>query len=824
MPLAASLSPAATSLLETEPVADSETQSKHSYRISRVAVLGAGTMGARIAAHIANAGLPVLLLDIVPAAGDRSALARTALETLKKSKPAAFASTAAAGLVRTGNFEDDLAAIRDCDWVIEVVAEDLEIKRSLLTKVAAHLHPDALFTTNTSGLPVARIVEQLPEEVRRRWFGTHFFNPPRYMKLLEIIATAETDPAAIDAVMEFGDRQLGKTVVPAKDVQNFIANRIGTFSMLNTIKIMQEQGLTIEEIDLLTGQVIGFPKTGTFRLTDLVGVDVIGNVARNFLASASDERPDVILPEMIAQLMERKWLGDKTRQGFYKKEIGADRKEVRLVLDPVSFTYRAAGAVNLPALEQAQSAKTLGAKLQTVLAGDPATDRAAAFYWKMLPELWAYAANRIGEVSEMPVDIDRAMAAGFNWELGPFAMWDAAGVGFVVEHMRAQGQPVPAAVETLLAAGGTSWYRDNGREYFDVASASYRPVANHPELRPILSYKQANGVFAGNRSVSLVDLGDGIGCFELHSKMNALGVDTMNFLAEQLAAGSDAVRNFDGFLVATDAANFSVGANLAELVANVQAGKFETIAATVRTFQEMTQAFKFCRRPVVAAPLGLCLGGGAEIAMHCAGRQPHLELAMGLVEAGVGLIPGGGGCKELLLRALAAAAAVRADVRGDSVELIEVLKSVFETIAMAKVSTSAFEARDLRLLNEADSITMNRARLVSDAKAQALRLAHAGYTTPVMRTDLPAPGANVFATLKLSAYLMREAQFISEHDAKVATHLARILTGGEIVAGTLMSEQMVLDLEREAFLSLCGEPKTMERIAYTLETGKPLRN
>ncbi len=420
----------ASSLLEAQPAEEVARTSKPPYRISRVAVLGAGTMGARIAAHIANAGLPVLLLDMVPATGERSALAQAALEMLKKAKPSAFASSAAVNLVKTGNFDDDLSAIAGCDWVIEAVAENLEIKRALLAKVVQHLNPHAVLTTNTSGLPVARIAEQLPPDVRRRWFGTHFFNPPRYMRLLEIIATPEADPAAIEALSQFCDRQLGKTVVPAKDVQNFIANRIGTFSMLNTIKIMQEQGLSIEEIDSLTGQVIGFPKTGTFRLTDLVGVDVVGNVARNFLASTTDERSDVQLPEMISQLMERKWLGDKTKQGFYKKEMGADRKEVRLVLDPWSFTYKPAAEVILPTLDQAKSAKTLAEKLRVVLSADPATDKAAAFYWKMLPELWTYSANRIGEVSDTPVDIDRAMTAGFNWEMGPFAMWDAAGVEF----------------------------------------------------------------------------------------------------------------------------------------------------------------------------------------------------------------------------------------------------------------------------------------------------------------------------------------------------------------------------------------------------------
>ena len=638
--------------IERAVTGGSEATAARRFSIQRVAVLGAGTMGARIAAHIANAGLPVLLLDMVLATGDRNQLGSQALSTLKAARPAGFASAAAASLVSIGNFEDDLAELRNCDWVIEAVAENLEIKRTLLQKVAQNLHPTAILTTNTSGLPVAKIAEQLPEDLRRRWFGTHFFNPPRYMRLLEIISTDEADPEAVRAVSDFGDRQLGKEVVPANDVQNFIANRVGTFAMLNTFKIMQEQGLTIEEVDLLTGQAIGWPKSGTFRLADMVGIDVLGNVARNFLASASDERPDVVLPELISQMMERKWLGDKTRQGFYKKDKGSDGKDVRLVLDPATFEYKPAAKVSIPTVEQAKGIESLPARLKSLLSGDPTKDRAARFYWQVLPELWAYAANRIGEVTETLVDIDRAMTAGFNWELGPFALWDAAGFEQVVAKMRAADMPIPPAVEKLLSAGGTSWYRADGTEFFDVPSGAYLPVKRNAEHTSIASLRKSNGVFAGNSGISLIDIGDGIGCFDLHSKMNSIGNDIVSFLRTKLQPGSDAVRNFAGFVIATDATNFSVGANLMQLLLAVQDEEWDDISLTVKQFQEMTQAIKFCPRPVVAAPAGLALGGGCEIAMHAARRQPHLELYTGLVETGVGLVPAGGGCKEMLLRAV----------------------------------------------------------------------------------------------------------------------------------------------------------------------------
>ncbi len=694
------------------------------YEVHRVGVLGSGTMGARIAAHIANAGLPVLLLDLATPGANRNAIALRAVEELKKAKPAAFAHPSAVSLIAVGNFDDDLDKLNECDWVIEAVAENLEIKRALLAKVASHLGERAILTTNTSGLPVATVGEQLPDGLRKRWFGTHFFNPPRYMRLLELIATRESDPAALQAIADFAELKLGKTIVHANDTPNFIANRIGVFAMLNTFRVMKAQGLTIEEIDLLTGSAIGWPKTGTFRLADMVGIDVIYNVARNFAVLGGDERADVTLPEAIGSMVEHRWLGDKTQQGFYKKVRDAEGNETRLVIDLDTLEYRPPVRASLPMLEMVKSNDLPQARIRALMSGD-AKDKATSFYHVMLPELWLYAANRIGEVSGTLVEIDQAMKAGFNWELGPFEMWDAAGVPETVERMRAAEMMLPPAVERLLAAGGASWYRKDGDEFFDPASGSYQPVDRKPELLPVAHFKRANGIVAGNAGVSLIDIGDGIGCFEFHSKMNTIGRDIVTFLQQELRAGSAAMTNFDGFIVASDATNFSAGANLMQLLLAIQDEEWDEIDLMVRSFQGMTKAIKFCHRPVVVAPFGLCLGGGTEISLHAARRQAHVELYTGLVETGVGLIPAGGGCKEMLLRAAAAAGNVRQNARADSVEMHETLKAVFETIAMAKISASAFEARSMRLLSHEDGITMNRERIVFEAKAEALNLARA---------------------------------------------------------------------------------------------------
>jgi len=811
---------AATTVAETAAPGSSAATT---YPVRRVAVLGAGTMGSRIAAQIANAGFPVLLLDMAQP-GDRNGLAAKALEGLKKSKPAALASLKFVARIATGNFDDDLASLGEYDWIIEAVAENLEIKRTLLARVAPYLRPDAILTTNTSGLPVAAIAEGLPANLRHRWFGTHFFNPPRYMQLVEIIATPETDPAALAAVARFAEVHLGKSVVPANDRPNFIANRIGAFSLLNTIRVMQRQGLTIEEVDALTGKPLGWPKTGTFRLADMVGLDVLGSVVRNFAANTKDERSDLQLPAFLESMLDRKWFGDKTGQGFYKKERGAKDDE-RLTLDLASFEYRPAQKPKFPALDATKPIESLPERIRALLSGNPEKDKAAAFYWQILPDLWLYAATRIGEISDSVADIDRAMRTGFNWELGPFEMWDAAGVADTAARLGSQGRTLPPALEKLLATSEKTWYRRNGAEVFDPRTGAFVPIESPSAVVSLTRAKRSGGVVKENPGASLIDIGDGIACIEFHTKMNALGADIVNFVRESLHPASAAVRDFRGFVVTNDAVNFSAGANLVQLLLAAQDEEWDEIDTYIAAFQAMTQTIKFCPAPVVVAPFGLALGGGAEVTLHAAVRQPHLELYMGLVETGVGLIPAGGGCKEMTLRAidLAAGAAPRAS-RSDSVELHHVMRTLFENIALAKVSTSAYEARDLHLLRPSDRITMNRDRVLHDAKLQALTLAETGYAAPLPRTDIPAPGDAVLAALKLGVHMLREGEQASDHDVVVTTHLAEILCGGAVTPGTLVSEQYLLDLERQHFLSLCGERKTQERIAHTLKTGKPLRN
>jgi 3-hydroxyacyl-CoA dehydrogenase len=785
--------------------------------IRKAAVLGAGTMGSRIAAHLANAGLPVVLLDIPAPEGARSAIASQALDALKKSKPAAFYDLAYAAHVSVGNFDDDLALLADCDWVIEAVTENLAIKQALLDKVVPHLKRDTILTTNTSGLPVASIAAKLPEPVRRRWFGTHFFNPPRYMRLVEIIPTPEADPAAIAAVAHFADLLLGKEVVFARDTPNFIANRIGVFIMLEAVRLMQEEDLTIEEVDALTGSAIGWPRTGTFRLADMVGIDVLAHVAANFEGSG-------VVPPFIRTMLERRWLGDKTKQGFYKKEKDAEGKEIRLVLDWKTLEYAPATRPKIPSLEMAKNAERLPERLAQLLGGDVRKDKFARFHWRLLSALWNYAADCLPEIADNASSVDRAMRAGFNWEMGPFQLWDAAGVRGTVERMRSAGERVSPIVERLAAAGADAWYRLDGRECFDVASGAYRPVMEAEGIARIARFRAANGVVRHNPGASLVDIGDGVACLELHSKKNAVGEDIIRLVTETFSPQSDAVRNFEAFVVGGDAEHFSVGANLMQLLLSAQEGEWDEVDFAVRAFQRMTAAIKFCPRPVVVAPYSFCLGGGAEIAIHGARRQAHAELYMGLVETGVGVVPAGGGCKEMLLRALDVAAAVHGNARNESVELVGALRRTFETIAMAKVSTSAVEARHIGMLLAADRITMNRERLLNDAKQSARELAASGYSAPAPRTDIPAPGENMLATLKLGVHVMRQGEFISDHDVKVANWVAYVLCGGPVTPGTLVSEQYLLDLEREAFLSLCGEKKTQERIAFTLKSGRPLRN
>jgi len=674
------------------------------------------------------------------------------------------------------------------------------------------------------------------------------------MRLLEIIPASETDPSVVVSFAAFADRNLGKLVVIANDTPNFIANRIGLSVMFTAAALMLEQGLTIEEVDALTGQALGWPRTGTFRLADMVGIDIPAHVAANFPQGVTQSAFSRILEEMV----KRGWLGDKSGvpgdgsssqgwksgQGFYKKIKDEDGKELRMVLDLATFEYRPVAKPALPALEMAKNAATLPERLRLLLANDPAKDKAAAFLWPFLAALWNFAADRIGEVAGDAPSIDRALRAGFNWELGPFEMWDAAGVASTVTRMKSLGLPVSSRVESLLAAGHSSWYSSDSRQCFQPERNQLEPVANFPGHARIADFRRFSNIVRSNSGASLVDLGDGIGCIELHSLKNAIGGDVLAMVSAVLAPTSDAVRDFAAFVIASDRENFSVGANLMQLLMAAQEGDWDELAAVIHGFQQMTAAIKYCPRPVIVAPFGMTLGGGAEICLHAARRQAHAETYIGLVEAGVGLIPGGGGTKEMLLRAIDAAIALApADPSGvpsdrssslgwqdppsrfaQSAEMATALRRSFETIALAKVSTSAAEARTLGLLAPSDRITLNRERLLLDAKAQAAMLAAAGYTAPQPRMQIPAPGTAALATLQTGVFLLGDAGYASEHDQKVARWVAYILSGGRITPGTLVSEQYILDLEREAFLSLCGEPKTQERIAFTLKTGKPLRN
>ena len=744
--------------------------------INRAAVLGAGTMGVRIAAHLANSGIPVVLLDLP---GEPTSIAETALKALSRAKPAAFYDAANSRLIQTGTFENDLALLAPCDWVIEAVVENLAVKQQLLAKVIPHLKPGVILTTNTSGLPVTSIAEALPAPLRRSWFGTHFFNPPRYMRLLEIIPTLDSDPNAVATIADFADRRLGKTVVYAHDTPNFIANRIGVYIMLQAIALMQEQNLTVEDVDVLTGSILGWPRTGSFRLADMVGLDVLAHVVSNFAQSRSGEA--LVLPSFVQTMLERRWLGDKTNQGFYKKDKDAEGNELRLALDWQTVDYRPAARPKFPSLELAKNEESLPARLRMLMAADPRKDKAAAFQKELLNRLFAYSAACLHEIADEPASVDRAMRAGFNWELGPFEMQDAVG-----------GTQQP-------------WYQDS--QVFDPAHGAYIPVVQPPGIATVASFRKSHGVVKSNPGASLIDLGDGIAAIELHSKKDAVGEDITRLVTQVLNPSSDAVRDFQGFVITGDGANFSVGANLFQVLLLIQEAEWDDLDFAVRAFQRMTASIRFCPRPVIVAPYGLCLGGGAEIALHAAARQAHAELYMGLVEAGVGVVPAGGGTKEMALRS----------------PDFDALKRNFELIGLAKVSTSAQDARLLGYLSAADHITAHRDRLVNDAKQAALALADPGYAAPTPQ-EIPAAGESALATLKLGVHLMHQAGYASDHDQKVANHVANILCGGAIPPGTIVSEQYLLDLERQAFLSLCGERKTQERIAFTLKTGKPLRN
>jgi 3-hydroxyacyl-CoA dehydrogenase len=792
-------------------------------------------MGARIAAHLANAGIPCYLLDIVPTSLTpaeqskgltlespvvRNRIVSAGLEAAKKSRPAAFFTPDDARLITPGNLEDNIAWCGQVDWIIEAVAENLEIKRSLFSRVEAVRKSGTIVTSNTSGLPIHLIAEGRSEDFQQHWAGTHFFNPPRYMKLVELIPGPKTLPEVLQSLDEICDSRLGKGVVPAKDSPNFIANRIGTFSMLNAVRQMLALEMTVEEVDACTGPAIGQPKSATFRTADLVGLDILVHVIRNIYDNATtDASRDIYkVPPFMEEMLKRGWLGDKTGGGFYKKLKKGGDSEI-LTLDWQKMEYRPRLKAKFPSIEAGKAIEDTRERLRALLA--PALegkggDKANRMLWSSLSQTCLYAARLMPEISHNVVDLDRAARWGFAWELGPFEVWDAIGVERMAKAMERDGQELPPLVRKVLDSPKKSFYESEKgtARYFDLNSQALQPVPEPPGIIILKSLKDRSGVVQKNAGASLIDLGDGVLCCEFHSKMNSIGGD----LVAMIHAGINRLSSdFDAMVIGNQAANFSVGANLMLVLISAQEGEWDDIHMAVRQFQRVNMAIKYAPRPIVAAPQGMALGGGCEVPLHAARIHAAAETYMGLVETGVGLIPGGGGTKEMLIRANEHSAG------GEDLDLFHALKPVFENIAMAKVSTSGEEARTLGYLRSSDLIAMNRDRQIADAKQTALALLRAGYHPPAP-AQIRVLGEEFLTGAKLAIHMMIRGGYASEYDGVVGRKLANILAGGAVTAPQLVPEQYVLDLEREAFVSLCGERKTQERIGHTLKTGKPLRN
>ena len=765
-------------------------------RIHSIAVLGAGVMGAQIAAHASNAGLSVLLLDLDAGA------AREGLKRARRLKPDPFFTPETARRISVGGFDTDLARVHEHDWIVEAIVERLDVKQELLGKVEPHRADRAVVSSNTSGIPIASLAAGRGEAFRRHWLGTHFFNPPRYLPLLEIVPTADTDPAVVDAMVRLGDRALGKGVVVAKDTPNFIGNRIGMFGVARVLEQLAGGAWTIEEVDAMTGPAIGRPRSATFRTLDIAGLDILAHVAANLAERLEDaeERASFALPPLVAGMVERGWIGSKAGGGFYRRRKTGGGSEI-LTLDPHTMDYRARRSPRLPALDAAAAIDDHGARIRTLFHG---RDRVGEFLRATLAPTLVYAAEVAPAIAHSIDDVDRAMRWGFGWELGPFELWDAIGVDAVLE---AAGLADPPALVRELRKSVLS-----GADAARFREGAAPPRA--PDLQLLRQAREERPPVRRNAGASLVDLGDGVLGLEFHSKMNAIGGDTV---AMMKAGVDEASRNFDALVIGNDAPAFSAGANLMLLLLEAQEENWDEIDLMVRTFQSAVLGLRYAGVPVVVAPAGLALGGGCEIVLHGDRVQAAAETYMGQVEVGAGLIPAGCGTKELLARFTARAPAGAAD-------LLPYIRQAFERIGFGTVSTSAADALRLGLLRDTDAVTMNRERLLADAKAAALDLARAGYQPPPPRDDIPVGGAGARAALDLGVHLAWRGGRISDHDAHIGRTLARILAGGDLPHATTVSEQRLLDLEREAFLSLCGEPKTQERIAHLLKTGKPLRN
>lgn len=792
------------------------------YQIKKAAVLGSGVMGSGIAAHLANVGIPVLLFDIVPKEPTedetrkgltlqdkevRNRLSVGAIQKLLKQKPAPLAAKRNLQLITPGNLEDDLDKLKEVDWIIEVVVENLEIKRNLYEKIDSIRQSNTIVSSNTSGLSIEAMAEGRSEEFQKHFLGTHFFNPPRYLKLLELIPSAATLPEVVAFMTVFGEETLGKGVVLAKDTPNFIANRIGTYGLLVTLREMAGRGYSVGEVDSVTGPLIGRPKSATFRTLDVVGLDTFLHVAKTVYDQSEGEEKGVFeAPPFLKKMVEKGWLGSKSGQGFFWKKD----KEI-LEIDPQTLTYIPMKKLKTPSHEQAKQQKGLAAKVKTLVY---ANDRTGELLWNILSPTMRYAAELHSTIANDIVSIDRAMKWGFGWEQGPFETWDALGVRQVAERMEAEGHEIPAFVRALLDKGYDSFYKDEGGDLLYFDGEGYQLVPFNDKVIDLKRYKKKQGVIKSNSGASLIDLGDGIALLEFHSRSNAIGLDIIQMIS---FAVEEVARSFKGLVIGNQGKNFCVGANLGMILMEAQDDNIFELDYTIRAFQNAMMKIKYSEKPVVAAPFGMALGGGAEVCLPAARIQASLETYMGLVEPGVGLIPGGGGNKELYAKHL------KGLPKGVDVDYTSIAAKVFETIAMAKVSTSAEEARETNFLSFTDGISINNDHLIHDAKQAALALYESGYKPPA-REKIPVPGEPGYATLLLGAQGMLQSGFISEHDLKIARKLAYVLSGGKLPYGTLVDEQYLLDLEREAFLSLVAEPKSQQRMQHMLIKGKPLRN
>ena len=797
--------------------------------IKKVAVLGSGIMGSRIACHFAGIGVPVLLLDMVPndaaESNDKQArnkLVNDALQAALKSNPSPVYDSKVITRITTGNFDDNLPDIAGCDWVIEVVVERLDIKQSLYEKVEQYRKPGTLITSNTSGIPINMLAQGRSDDFQKHFCGTHFFNPPRYLRLLEIIPTAKTDAEVIKFLMQYGDVFLGKTTVLAKDTPAFIANRVGVFGIMSIFNNMQKLGLTIDDVDALTGPVIGRPKSATFRTADIVGIDTLIKVAKGVAENAPhDEAKDIFkVPSWLEKMLEKAWLGDKTGGGFFKKiklplTEGSPEEQKRdteiQTLNVDTFEYAPRSKKKWATLEAVKPVDDVKKRLPLLLAG---TDKAGEFYRQMFYALFSYISNRIPEISDELYRIDDAMMAGFGWEIGAFESWDILGVANTVKALQDAGFSVASWVEEMLSAGNTSFYKteDGRRLYYDIASQNYKPVAGSEAFIIVSNFKDKT-VWKSS-AASLYDIGDDVVALQWNTKMNSIGSEVLEAVNKSIDV---AEKNFKGLVIANDGANFSAGANVGMIFMYAAEDEFDELDFAIRFFQKTMMRVRYSSIPVVVAPHGLALGGGCEMALHADAVCAAAETYLGLVEAGIGVIPGGGGTKEFVLRAAD-------EMHEDEPDTIT-LKNRFLTIATAKVATSAFEAYNLGILRRGqDEIIINANRRISEAKKKVIELSDAGYTMPVQRKDIKVLGRSALGALYAGINGMQRAGYASEHDGKVARKLAYVMCGGDLSEASLVSEQYLLDLEREAFLSLCGERKTLERIQHLLKTGKPLRN